>query len=65
MASQRPTLDNYRAGSLIQPMLINALLHIQPEGHREGARLGPLFRPSAKWGLNQEPSDSDFNALIH
>ena len=35
LAAPRPTLDHYRGGSLTHPLLINCILHIQPEVHWE------------------------------
>ena len=35
LAAPRPTSGHYRGDSLTHPMLINAFLHIRPEGHRE------------------------------
>ena len=35
LAAPRPTLDDYREGSLTHPILITTFLHVRPESHRE------------------------------
>ena len=64
LAAPRPTLGHYRGDSLTHPMLITYVLHIRPEGHREPRSEVGSLSPT-KWGLHQETSDSDQNALTH
>ena len=61
LAAQRPALGHSQGDSLTDSMLITAFF-IYAEPKVTGSL---VTRPSAQRGLNQKPSDSNHNALIH
>ena len=66
LAAAAPTSGLCREGSLTNLMLIAAFYLFRSKETRSLVmRLGPKAQLSAQWGLTQEASDSECNALTH
>ena len=65
LTTPQPTMGHCQAGSLTKPMLITAFLRLMLAQATRIliTRLCPKARPSTYSGLNQEPSESECNAL--